>query len=38
MTEDDVKNADKEIQKYTDNAIGTIDKMVEEKTKDIMTV
>ena len=25
MTEDDVKNADKEIQKYTDNAIGTID-------------
>jgi ribosome recycling factor len=38
MTEDDVKNADKEIQKYTDNAISTIDKMVEEKTKDIMTV
>jgi len=38
MTEDDVKNADKEIQKYTDNAITTIDKMVDEKTKDIMTV
>ncbi|MBQ9421086.1 MAG: ribosome recycling factor [Lachnospiraceae bacterium] len=38
MTEDDVKNADKEIQKYTDNSISTIDKMVDEKTKDIMTV
>ncbi len=38
MTEDDVKEADKEIQKYTDDSIATIDKMVEEKTKDIMTV
>ena len=38
MTEDDVKNADKEIQKYTDRAIETIDRMVEEKTQDIMTV
>ncbi len=38
MTEDDVKEADKSIQKYTDEAISTIDRMVEEKTKDIMTV
>ena len=38
MTEDDVKNADKDIQKITDKAIADIDKAVEAKTKDIMTV
>lgn len=38
MTEDDVKAADKDIQKMTDNMIQEIDKAVEAKTKDIMTV
>lgn len=38
MTEDDVKNADKDIQKMTDKVIADIDKAVEAKTKDIMTV
>lgn len=38
MTEDDVKNADKDIQKITDKAIESIDKAVENKTKDVMTV
>ena len=37
-TEDDVKQADKEIQKVTDDAIRDIDQMIEGKTKDIMTV
>jgi ribosome recycling factor len=37
-TEDDLKQADKEIQKITDEAIKTIDRMVEDKTKEIMTV
>ena len=38
MTEDDVKNADKDIQKMTDKFMQDIDKAVENKTKDIMTV
>lgn len=38
FTEDDVKQADKDIQKATDKAIESIDKMVDEKTKDIMKV
>lgn len=38
MTEDDVKNADKDVQKLTDKVIADIDKAVEAKTKDIMTV
>ncbi len=38
MTEDDVKKADKDVQKLTDRFIADIDKAVEEKTKDIMTV
>lgn len=38
MTEDDVKNADKDIQKMTDKFMQDIDKAVDNKTKDIMTV
>ncbi len=38
MTEDDVKNADKDVQKMTDKFIEEIDKAVENKTKDVMTV
>lgn len=38
MTEDDVKNADKDVQKMTDKFIENIDKAVDNKTKDIMTV
>lgn len=37
-TEDDSKQADKEIQKCTDDFIKKIDSMVDAKTKDIMTV
>ena len=37
-TEDDLKQADKEVQKFTDDSIKTIDSMIEEKTKEIMTV
>ena len=38
FTEDDVKQADKDIQKFTDEFIKTVDSMVDVKTKDIMTV
>lgn len=38
MTEDDVKNADTDIQKLTDKMIKEIDAAVESKSKDIMTV
>lgn len=38
MTEDDVKQADKDIQKLTDKMIKDIDIAVENKSKDIMTV
>ena len=38
MTEDDVKKADKDVQKMTDKFIEGIDKAVENKTKDVMTV
>ncbi len=38
MTEDDVKQADKDIQKLTDKMIKDIDIVVENKSKDIMTV
>ena len=38
MTEDDVKKADKDVQKMTDKTIEDIDKAIENKTKDIMTV
>ena len=37
-TEDDVKQAEKDMQKVTDKAIEDIDKMCEVKTKDIMTI
>ncbi|MBP5154215.1 MAG: ribosome recycling factor [Lachnospiraceae bacterium] len=38
MTEDDVKRAEDEAQKLTDKFIGKVDKTVEAKTKEIMTV
>ena len=38
MTEDDVKQADTDIQKLTDKMIKEIDIAVENKSKDIMTV
>ncbi|HIU87529.1 MAG TPA: ribosome recycling factor [Candidatus Avilachnospira avistercoris] len=38
MTEDDVKKADKDVQKMTDKFIEDIDKAVENKTRDVMTV
>lgn len=38
FTEDDVKQADKDVQKFTDEFIKTIDGMIDAKTKDIMTV
>ena len=38
MTEDDAKQADKDIQKLTDKMIKDIDIVVENKSKDIMTV
>lgn len=38
FTEDDLKNAEKEMQKITDKSIGEIDKICETKTKEIMTV
>ncbi len=38
ITEDDLKGLEDDIQKLTDNFIKVIDKHVEEKIKDIMTV
>ena len=38
MTEDDVKRAEDELQKLTDKFITKIDKTIETKTKEIMTV
>lgn len=38
MTEDDHKDADKDVQKMTEKAIERIDKEVEIKTKEIMTI
>lgn len=38
MTEDDHKDADKDVEKITTKAIERIDKEVEAKTKEIMTV
>ena len=37
-TEDDVKQAEKDMQKVTDKAVEDIDKMCDVKTKDIMTI
>ncbi len=38
ITEDDLKDAEKEIQDYTDKAIKNIDKLAEEKEKEIMSI
>jgi len=38
MTEDDHKDADKDVEKFTTKAIERIDKEIEAKTKEIMTV
>ncbi|MBQ5330263.1 MAG: ribosome recycling factor [Oscillospiraceae bacterium] len=38
ITEDDVKDLEKELQKVTDKAIEEVDKAVSEKEKEIMTV
>ena len=38
ITEDDVKDLEEKIQKLTDKYIGYVDKAMEEKTKEIMTV
>ncbi|MCL2199083.1 MAG: ribosome recycling factor [Defluviitaleaceae bacterium] len=38
ITEDDLKQLEKEIQKHTDKAIEELDKKVEAKNKEIMTV
>ena len=38
ISEDDLKDAEEKIQKITDKAIEKIDKAVENKTKEILTV
>lgn len=38
LTEDDVASGEKQVQELTDQHCGQIDKLVEEKTKDIMEV
>ena len=38
ITEDDVKSAETELQKVTDNAIKEADKLQQEKEKEIMSV
>ena len=38
LTEDDLKNAENEIQKITDNRIEKIEKIVEAKELDIMSI
>jgi ribosome recycling factor len=38
ITEDDLKNLEKEIQKLTDKYIEDIDKKAKDKEKEIMTV
>ena len=38
LTEDDQKNLETKAQKLTDKYIEKIDKAIEEKTKEIMTV
>ena len=38
ISEDDLKDAEERIQKITDKAIEKIDKAVENKTKEILTV
>ena len=38
ITEDDLKDAEKEIQDYTDKYVKEIDKAAEEKEKEIMSI
>ena len=38
ITEDDLKSCEKDVQKLTDKYVGQIDKAVESKSKEIMTV
>ena len=38
LTEDEEQAREKDIQKLTDDYIGQIDKMLEDKEKEIMTV
>lgn len=38
ITEDDLKDLEKSIQEATDKCVADVDKIVEEKTKEIMTV
>ena len=38
LTEDDQKDLEEKIQKLTDKYVKEIDKAIEEKTKEIMTV
>ncbi len=38
ITEDELKKLEDEIQKMTDKAVGEIDKIVELKNKDIMSI
>ena len=38
ISEDDQADEEKNIQKATDKFVGEIDKMIESKTKEIMTV
>ena len=38
ITEDDLKDAEKEIQDFTDKAIKNIDKLADEKEKEIMSI
>ncbi len=38
MSEDDVKKAEEDIQKLTDRYVAMVDRMVEDKSKEIMTI
>jgi ribosome recycling factor len=38
MSEDEVKNTESDIQKLTDKYVAMVDKMVEDKSKEIMTI
>ena len=38
ISEDDLKEAEEKIQKLTDKMVAEVDKAVEAKTKEIMTV
>ena len=38
MSEDEVKNTESDIQKLTDKYVAMVDKMVDDKSKEIMTI